>query len=100
MPSWIQHPETGELIPRDQYVRPKSTSHHIMEDIKPFISPVDGSQISSRPQLEAHNRRHGVTNSADYSAEYKRKVCERRLREQERADRKDRINHIVRQLER
>jgi len=100
MPGWIQCPETGKLIPREQYVRPKETTHHIMEDIKPFVSPITREVISTRPQLERHNKQHGVTNSADYSPEFKMKVRATREREQARADRQDRINKIVQQLER
>ena len=76
--SWIQCPITYRLIPRDEYVRAKTSSHHIMEDIKPFVSPIDGTIISSRPKLEAHNKRHGVTNSADYSQAHFDKAAARR----------------------
>jgi hypothetical protein len=70
MPSWVQHPETGEMIPRDEYVRPKQQTHHIMPDIEGFVSPIDQSVISSRSQLRAHNNRHGVTNIQDYSSDH------------------------------
>lgn len=32
----------------------------VMGDIKPFVSPIDGKEISSRSQLREHERRHGV----------------------------------------
>jgi hypothetical protein len=43
----------------------------IMPDISEFRSPVDGSIVSSRPQLAEHNRRHGVEqvgNQFDHAA--------------------------------
>lgn len=68
--SWIQHPITHELVPRDQYVRPSTKTHDIQPDIEPFVSPIDKSLISSRSQLREHNRKHNVTNASDYSQEY------------------------------
>ena len=70
MSRWIQHPITFELIPRDEYVRPKELSHYVLGEIEPFISPVDRTVIGSRAQLRAHNIRNNVTNAADYSPEY------------------------------
>lgn len=51
--------------------RGKSTM--VMPDIAEFVSPVDYSLISSRSQLRAHERRHGVRqcgelkNAADFN---------------------------------
>ena len=68
---YIQDPETGKLLPRSEYVRPKENkSAMVMNPLQDFKSPIDGQIISSRPQLEAHNRKHGVTNSADYAGGY------------------------------
>lgn len=57
---WIQHPETGELIPADQYVRPSSNAHFVMNDIAPYKSVLDGQWVSSRSQHREQMRRHGV----------------------------------------
>ena len=89
MPRWIQDRNTGKLIPAEEYKRPAQT-HMIIEDVKPFKSPIDGTVISSRPHLEAHNRRHGVTNSADYPKEWVAKRAKERLREQERDNQRHR----------
>jgi|TARA_Y100000401_G_C8324477_1_gene227315 hypothetical protein len=35
-------------------------AHGIMRDIEPFISPVDGSYVTSRSQLREHEKRHNV----------------------------------------
>lgn len=100
MAKYIQHPETGKLVPAEEYVRPRSKSAYVMEDIKPFVSPVDGTVISSRPHLEAHNRRHGVTNSADYSKEYLKSRADQRVKQQTREGRQERVNLIRSALER
>lgn len=42
-----------------------SVSASIHKDIEPFKSPIDGSAINTRSQLEAHNKRHGVSNDLD-----------------------------------
>ncbi|MFN5802308.1 MAG: hypothetical protein ACK44V_05610, partial [Burkholderiales bacterium] len=31
--SFIQDPETGELVPKDQYYAPSNASHYVMPDI-------------------------------------------------------------------
>lgn len=38
----------------------------VMGDIEPFISPVDGSVISSRSTLREHMRQHGLAHAADF----------------------------------
>ena len=66
--TWVQHPITYELIPKEQYVRPK-IFHSIHGEIEAFVSPVDGTVISSRKQLAEHNHRHGVVSVADMGNE-------------------------------
>lgn len=48
----------------------RNKSAYVMKSMEPFKSNVDGSIISDRKQLKDHNRRNGVTNSADYSQNY------------------------------
>ena len=67
---YVQDPVTLELVPAHQYRAPGKPVHEIQGDIEPFISPIDKSIISSRAQLREHNRRHNVTNAADYSPEF------------------------------
>jgi hypothetical protein len=38
----------------------------LMQDIKPFVSPIDGTEISSRSKLKAHEQKHGVKQAGDY----------------------------------
>jgi hypothetical protein len=60
--------------------RESRESHFIHGDIDPFVSPVDGSVISDRRQLEEHNKRHGVVNASEFSDEYYAKKAEERAR--------------------
>ena len=77
MPTWVQDPETGEMIPKEKWLEHKYGDHppenltaRIQEDIAPFVSPVDGSVITGRKALSEHNKRHGVTNIRDYGDQY------------------------------
>jgi hypothetical protein len=74
----------------------------IMGDIEPFKSPVDGSVITGRSALRQHNKRHNVTNPADYKEEWKTKAKERAKVFTPGAgfDKQRRIEHIKRALER
>ena len=38
----------------------------LVQDIKPFVSPIDGSEITSRSKLRAHEQRHGVKQAGDF----------------------------------
>ena len=64
--TWVQHPITHKLIPKDEYVRPTTTLHSVHGDIEAFVSPVDGTVISSRRQLRDHNARLGVVSQAEF----------------------------------
>lgn len=57
---YIQDPESGELIPAEQYVRPSQNLHFVMDDIKPYQSPLNGQMVTSRSQHRELMRRHGV----------------------------------------
>lgn len=103
MPSWIQDPQTGKLIPKEEYRRGMPLGPRIQPDIDAFISPVDGKPIYSRRQLREHNARHGVTNVADYGESwFERKASERaaELKCESSRSRRDRIEAIQRALAR
>lgn len=70
MASWVQDPVTGKLIPKVEYHAHYQDSILIQGDIEPFVSPIDQSVISSRSTLRAHMKKHGVTDSRDYSQDY------------------------------
>lgn len=100
--SWIQHPITLELIPRDEYVRPKEASHFIHNDLQPFVSPIDGSVISDRRQYRNHCDKHGVRPAAEFPPEhYAKKAKEREAHykgqssKEETLKRKQALNEII-----
>lgn len=53
---YVQHPETKELIPAEEYVRPSGP--YITPDIKPYHSIITGELITSRSRHREHLRRH------------------------------------------
>jgi len=100
--SWIQHPITHELIPREEYVRPDiSKSTMIFKEFQPFVSPIDRTLIDDRGQLRRNNQKHGVTNSQDYSPEYytkKKNEREASLACSTKAQKAERIDAIKRTI--
>jgi len=62
--------------------RLNATSPNVQKNIEPFKSPIDGSIISCRSQLRAHNKKHGVTDIRDYSEEHFAKRGKEMYREQ------------------
>lgn len=74
----------------------------IMGDIEPFKSSVDGTVITGRKSLRDHNKRHGVTNPADFKNEWKQKAEERKkiFTPGSGFDKQRRVEHIRAALER
>lgn len=69
--SWVQHPETGKLIPKEEYVRPTSNpSAFVRGDNVEFVSPVDNSVVSGQKALREHNARNGVVDSREYGGHF------------------------------
>lgn len=100
--TWVQDPKTGKLIPKEEYVREGDYTAYIQGDIESFVSPIDGRVITDRSHLRAHNKEHGVTNSADYSKEFLLKRSRERLDRQAgrtNEDRRERREMIMRELE-
>lgn len=57
--SWVQCPETLELIPANEYVRHSDDAPFIIGDIQPYKSMITGEMIHGRAQHRAHLRQHG-----------------------------------------
>lgn len=72
-----------------------------MPDIEPFVSPVDGKVISGRRALREHNKKHNVTNPADFKNEWeqKRKERERFYSGDTSYDSKRRKEHLIQAIE-
>lgn len=51
----------GELVEvgRDYVPEPRAEVHHVMGDIQPYRSMIDGRMITSRSQHREHLRQHG-----------------------------------------
>ena len=101
--SWIQ--VNGKLIPREEYLgdNNRNQAPMVMPDIEPFVSPITGDVITTRPMLKRHMKAHGVTNYADYSKEFldgKRKEREAKGLGATHQDRAERIEAIKRAINR
>ncbi len=60
MKRFIQHPQTGKLIPREEYqLESRKTSWQVLPDIQPYISQIDGHIVPSRNAHRAHLRING-----------------------------------------
>ena len=102
---YIQHPVTGEFIPRDEYYGEKEQLHAVHAGFEDFISPVDRKLITSREQLRAHHKKHGTADSRDFQNDYINKRAATRMRETQQTMKKSRrddlnrafYNHSLRQ---
>lgn len=80
--SFIWDSEAGKLVPKDEYVPARAEGVNapmVMNPMQDFVSPIDQTVISTRSQLETHNRKHGVTNASDYSGGYIEKKARERV---------------------
>jgi|TARA_R110000851_G_scaffold188171_2_gene338159 hypothetical protein len=68
--AFTQDRTSGRLVPRQDYPSVDVNAPMVMKPLKDFVSPITREVISSRSQLAQHNKKHGVTNSADYSGGY------------------------------
>ena len=62
---WVRAQGYGGGRKRRQSKR-AAASFYLMGDINEFQSPIDGETISSRSQLRAHERKHGVRQAGDF----------------------------------
>jgi hypothetical protein len=103
MTSYIWRPvefdDEGEPTKHGWIEKPKRTSRHhfVQGDIQPFVSPVDGSIVSSNAGLRDHNRQHGVTNDPD---SLKEKTERSQHRVSDEGQRKERVAALLDSYER
>jgi|TARA_R110000803_G_scaffold56695_1_gene114070 hypothetical protein len=98
--AYIQDPVTHKLVPRETFgsnTRPDAPM--INKPFEGFISPVDQKPIESRRQLAEHNKRHGVTDSRDYSANYLERATQQRETSSKRELKQSRISDIKRSID-
>lgn len=65
---WRQCRHTGQFIEITEETA-SSTIPRILPDIGEFVSPVDGTVISSRSKLREHNKRNGVVQTQELKGE-------------------------------
>lgn len=76
MTTYKHDPDTGEFLPLAEWEEKhgkearRSTVRGLGSDIEAFVSPIDGLVVSGRAALREHNKKHNVTNIADYSPGY------------------------------
>ena len=57
---FIQHPQTLELIPAEEYVGPSEiAAPYVLGDVQPYKSMITGEMIAGRRQHREHLRQHG-----------------------------------------
>lgn len=97
---FVQDPTTHKLVPKAEYIPPERSAA-IHAEFEGFKSPIDGAHITDRAQLRAHNKKHGVTDSRDYSVGYyenKQKERERSMSSSTTEQKQERINTIKRAI--
>lgn len=70
-------PKTKEMYEVIDRKSPQSHGVMVMPDIKPFVSPISGKEITGRKALREHNKQFNVTNTADFTQEWADKAKER-----------------------
>lgn len=103
--SWIQDPETGKLISKDELANRDPDAPAVHGSIEAFKSPIDGTIIDDRRTLREHNRKHGVTNIQDYGDNGGQAFFERKHKErsaamtgQSREEKRERVETIKRAI--
>lgn len=67
MKRYIQHPQTGVLVPRDEYQQEsRKTSWQVLPDIQPYVSQIDGHIVPSR---NAHRTHLAINNCVEVGNE-------------------------------
>jgi|TARA_R110000796_G_scaffold134980_1_gene251098 MFS superfamily sulfate permease-like transporter len=100
---FVEFDEAGEGTKKGWIEKPKRAmdrSAAIHMDVDAFVSPIDGTIISSRPVLVEHNRRHGVTNDLDSLKEKTSREMARAGNIKAGGTRKERVAEIRNAIER
>jgi hypothetical protein len=101
MPTYRQDRKTLKLIEVKQR-RERASAPTVLDDIKPFVSPVDGTVITSRSRLHDHNRRNNVEPAGDYTPQdyiNRARAMRARMEGQTSADKRERIEALIRAVE-
>lgn len=67
--TWVYCAIEDKFVRKEDRVQAQDSAM-IMKGMEAFKSPIDGSIITDRAKLRAHNKKHGVTNTQDYGDAY------------------------------
>lgn len=73
--TYVYDEKTGEMVMG--YSPPRRGWNGIMGDLPDFVSPIDGKVVNGRAGLRDHNKRHDVTNPADFKETWAKAAKER-----------------------
>lgn len=77
---WRQDRHTGKMIPMDEAAANRGGQSIQVSNFDAFVSPVDGSTISTARGLREHNLRNNVVNAAEFTPEFYQKKAEQRAK--------------------
>ena len=96
--TWV-YPSDGSMPYRKGDYAPSTTGRNfptVMSDLPDFVSPIDHKRYSGRAGMREHNLRHDVTPHADLKGlPYQQAYNPAPQSRESRADRKERIIHLV-----
>lgn len=99
--SWICNPNPPyNLIPAEEYQREEKATYHIMPDMPDFVSPIDRTVVKGRKGYREHCKRHGVTNSSDFTETWKQAQKDRKNLFSSKEQKRERAEAIARAMER
>lgn len=104
--SFVQDPDTGELVPKDEYIpRHALNPHHLVLGDRHYdgLQATDGVDISTRIKHREYMKQRGLTTVDDYSGEFTRQTEQRARYRQGQpgtgAVRKEDLARAIHQLE-
>jgi len=94
--SWIFDTVSQKLIEKSAHHPSDSgpCAPAVHGSLNAFVSPVDGSVIDDRGKLREHNKRHGVTNVADYGENYFEKRGKEKYADQQGSTREAKAERV------
>lgn len=108
MKSWVQDPDTGELIPKDQYVPKRHLNpHHLIIGDSHYnydgAVTTDGVDISTRAKHRAYMKKNNLTTMDDFKQQWAKQQEARdeyRTTGKGGATSRDDVGRAIHQLER
>lgn len=74
--TYVYDPTTKTMVEKGERAL-TSRGILVVGDLPDFVSPIDNSVVHGRRGLREHDKRHGVTNVADYKDSWAKKAAER-----------------------